>query len=313
MKRILSILVLTMCVAAATIAAESSGMVVRAYKIMGVGDDLIGGSKAGDSNAGLNSLCEKIGVNLPEGSWVRLTEPLNEVHMLNTEANHRVMADFVFAFLPTQVRISAAFVAFPRGDVESAMRKAGSPIVASREILAAWRDGKGRLDGISEITTRSGVNAQTKSVREVIYPTEIAEASAVSTTNRTPSGSATLVPASFETREVGVILNVTPTVGPDGRTIDLTLVPELCLEPEWKTYDAVVVSPAKGVAAGKFEQPFFHSRNVTTSVVVTDGEPLVIGGMESPTGEDINVLIVTARIIDAHGRTREEYEGRLVK
>ena len=311
MKRILPILVLAMCVAAVTGAAEPAAMVVRAYAISADGPMVV---RTNELQASLNRLfCEEFGVTFPTGSWVRYVSPSCEFHMLNTEANHNILADAAFSHVPTQVRISAAFVAFPRGDVESAMRKAGSPIVSSREILAAWRDGKGRLDGISEITTRSGVNAQTKSVREIIYPTEIAEAAAPAATNKASAATTTLVPASFETREVGVILNVTPTVGADGRTIDLTLVPELCLEPEWKPYDAVVVSPTKGVVAGKFEQPFFHSRNVTTSVVVTDGEPLVIGGMESPTGEDINVLIVTARIVDAQGRTREEYEGRLVK
>ncbi len=118
------------------------------------------------------------------------------------------------------------------------------------------------------VTTRSGVNAQIQVVEEIIYPTEYEEQSVesqIDTSMRTP------IPSAFETREVGVILNVTPTVGPDGYTIDLTLVPEVAELAGWIDYGP----------PGRFPilQPIFASRNVTSTIVLWDNQTIVMGGM----------------------------------
>ena len=49
-----------------------------------------------------------------------------------------------------------------------------------------------------------------------------------------------MTPGSFETRETGVILNVTPTVGPDGYTIELVLAPEVADLVDWLDYGSTV-------------------------------------------------------------------------
>ncbi len=118
------------------------------------------------------------------------------------------------------------------------------------------------------VTTRSGVNAQIQVVQEIIYPTEYEEQSVESQMDaafRVP------IPTAFETRETGVILNVTPTVGPDGYTIDLTLVPEVSELADWLDYGPPDRYPIL--------QPVFTSRSVTTSVVLWDNQTLVLGGM----------------------------------
>ncbi len=118
------------------------------------------------------------------------------------------------------------------------------------------------------VTTRSGVNAQIQVVEEIIYPTEWEEQSVeseIDTSFRTP------IPSTFETREVGVILNVTPTVGPDGYTIDLTLVPEVAELSGWIDYGPADRFPIL--------QPIFASRNVTASIVLWDNQTIVMGGL----------------------------------
>ena len=145
---------------------------------------------------------------------------------------------------------------------------------------------KGGADLLSSprVTTRSGVNAQIKVVEELIYPTEYEQQSV----GDLGSGFATVIspitgqaispyayrpplPSSFETREIGVILNVTPTVGPDGYTIDLTLVPEVAEFVRWIDYGPAGLYPLL--------QPVFASRNVTTSIVLWDGQTVVMGGL----------------------------------
>ncbi|MBM4155798.1 MAG: hypothetical protein FJ221_12335 [Lentisphaerae bacterium] len=142
---------------------------------------------------------------------------------------------------------------------------------------------KGGTDLLSSprVTTRSGVNAQIKVVEEIIYPTEYESQSVGDTIpffQQAPGGGTVAptesrppVPGSFETREVGVILNVTPTVGPDGYTIDLTLVPEVAEFVRWIDYGPNGLYPIL--------QPVFASRNVTTSIVLWDGQTVVMGGL----------------------------------
>lgn len=142
---------------------------------------------------------------------------------------------------------------------------------------------KGGTDLLSSprVTTRSGVNAQIKIVQEIIYPTEFESQSvgdllagtALASTGMAldPYRSRPPIPGSFETREIGVILNATPTVGPDGYTIDLTLVPEVAEFVRWIDYGAADLYPIL--------QPVFASRNVTTSIVLWDGQTVVMGGL----------------------------------
>jgi general secretion pathway protein D len=146
-------------------------------------------------------------------------------------------------------------------------------------IQALSQKGNSDLLSAPRITTRSGVNAQIQVVQEIIYPTEFE--SETITFEREAAGGGTIqerfvtvTPGSFQTREVGVILNVTPTVGPDGYTIDLTLAPEVAELVDWIQYGSTV-----GDLLYNIPQPIFASRNVTTSIVVWDGQTVVMGGL----------------------------------
>lgn len=199
---------------------------------------------------------------------------------------------------PSQVEIDVSFVAFENQVIEETARTSDRAAPSCEEIKALWRGGKGRLLATGKNVTRSGVNAQIKGVREIIYPTEFTP-SPGSNTVANPVG---LAPASFATREAGLIVNVTPTVGPDGRTIDLTLVPELCEEGEWDD-----VGVGRTDAGGKstdvhLRQPRFHSRNVTTSVVLHDGQTIITGGLPNMDGTESTYLFISARMLDASGK-----------
>lgn len=140
-------------------------------------------------------------------------------------------------------------------------------------------DQSGGTDLLSapRVTTRSGYNATIQVVREIIYPTEFDAQSQSVGTGAGESSDKTVVvvtPGSFETREVGVILNVTPTVGPDGYTIDLAMVPEVSELIGWIEYGS-----SMGDLVYHMPQPIFSSRNVTTSIVIWDGQTVVMGGM----------------------------------
>ena len=183
------------------------------------------------------------------------------------------------------------------------------------------------------VTTRSGVNAQIQVVREIIYPTEFSVTQpAVNSEGRVTMGPIS-EPGTFQTRETGVILNVTPTVGPDGYTIDLVMAPEVAELVDWIQYGSAIEIPSEfGVQIWTYNmpQPIFTSRNVTTSIVIWDGQTVVMGGLireelttikdkipilgdiplvgwlfrsEGSYSQKKNLLIfVTARLVDPAGR-----------
>ncbi|MBU0679779.1 MAG: hypothetical protein KJ626_16885 [Verrucomicrobia bacterium] len=203
-------------------------------------------------------------------------------------------------------------------------------------------DQSGNSDVLSapRVTTRSGVNATIEVVQEIIYPTEfevteptISASTSIVTTDGGATGGGlvtppTVTPGSFETRQVGVILNVTPTVGPDGYTIDLTLAPEVAELIGWLQYGSSITAGGQSFTYN-IPQPIFESRNVTTSIVIWDGQTVVMGGLmretvvtvddkipilgdipllgrlfrtEGEKSEKSNLLIfVTARLVDPAG------------
>ncbi|MBU4459715.1 MAG: type II and III secretion system protein [Verrucomicrobia bacterium] len=200
--------------------------------------------------------------------------------------------------VPHQVDIDVSFVAFDLKSIEEVARTSASAAVSGEKIKSLWREGKGRLVGTSKILTRSGVNAQSKGVDEILYPTEFASPQGTNgiTLARDP------LPGSFETREIGLIANATPTIGPDGYTIDLTFVPELC---ELHGQDDVGFETTQQdgkKTSIQFHQPRFHSRSLTLSVVLWDGETLVAGAMPNSGVTEITYVFVTVRLLDPASR-----------
>jgi len=187
------------------------------------------------------------------------------------------------------------------------------------------------------VTTRSGVNAQIQVVKEIIYPTEFDVTQPTMNSDGNVTMSPVVTPGTFETRETGVILNVTPTVGPDGYTLDLVMAPEVAELVDWIQYGSQITVET-GIIGAKQQNtylfnmpmPIFTSRNVTTSIVIWDGQTVVMGGLireelttikdkvpilgdipvlgwlfrsEGSYSQKKNLLIfVTARLVDPAGR-----------
>ncbi len=153
-------------------------------------------------------------------------------------------------------------------------------------------DQEGNVDLLSapRVTTRSGINARIEVVSEIIYPTEfdIDPAQTRGTGDLPIVTPPVVTPRQFETRRTGVILDVTPTVGPDGYTIDLALAPEVAELIDWIQYGSSITLPRIDPVTGttsveqfvfNIPQPVFASRNVTTSIVIWDGQTVVMGGL----------------------------------
>jgi general secretion pathway protein D len=152
-------------------------------------------------------------------------------------------------------------------------------------VHALEQEGNSDLLSAPRVTTINGVNAIIEVVEEIIYPTEfdVTENDIEIQPGLGAAGEAvfvppTVIPGGFETREVGVILNVTPTVGADNYTINLVMLPEIAELVDWIQYGTQVPVGDQTFIVN-MPQPVFASRNITTQMIVWDGHTVVMGGL----------------------------------
>ena len=126
------------------------------------------------------------------------------------------------------------------------------------------------------------------------------------------------VPKDLQKRDIGILLNVTPSVGKDLKTVTLVLAPEVSAFSQFRDLGGGVTVPE------------FTSSQLTTSVLIEDGQTVVLGGLMKDTTttqrskvpvlgdlplvgplfrqtEETNtrknlLIFITARVLAPHGR-----------
>ncbi len=130
-----------------------------------------------------------------------------------------------------------------------------------------------------KVVTKNGSEATIKVITEYIYPTEFTTDPATFSDFGVLQTPPVTTPGAFETREVGVILQVVPDVTPDGQMINLTLAPQVVSEPIWKNYGSTYTDADGQLQNINMEQPFFPVRSISTSIQIYNGATVVMGGM----------------------------------
>lgn len=168
-------------------------------------------------------------------------------------------------------------------------------------LLPKMKDSGAEVATRQKMVTVSGRQLSVKNVRELRYPTEFAPAK---------DGSEGVYPIAFETKDVGVSLELTPTVGPDGYTIDLFFTPRIVdfrgfidagqFKADTDTRDPATIkkllrAPLK---KGSPWQPVFDTREVTTEVTIYDGGSVLLVESPAPGEPDtaLTGILVTARL-----------------
>jgi general secretion pathway protein D len=134
-----------------------------------------------------------------------------------------------------------------------------------------------------KVTTISGHQAQIRVAQEFIYPTTFTPATVIPGQSSggniiaqpviTPS-----TPGGFASRPVGVVFNVTPTVGADGFTVNLALIPQVTEFLGFIQYGGTLTTGNSSVL-NDIRQPLFSTRDIVTSVEIWDGQTVVLGGL----------------------------------
>jgi len=236
--------------------------------------------------------------------WPLSTAGLNPVTSGNRSGQAGISANAIDALLfPTRGATAAA---------PAVLGLAGVMTDPQFQVVMRALNQKKGVDLLSSprVTTKSGQRAIIEIIREFIYPTEFQPPEIdknggggnngnnplnLGTTVQIPTVTPT-TPTGFQTRNTGVTMEVEPTVGPDGATIDLNLVPQVVEFEGFINYGSPIktVNPSAfnaalaTVAGGDqsvtltdnvINQPIFSTRKVTTSVSVWDGQTVVIGGL----------------------------------
>ncbi len=170
-------------------------------------------------------------------------------------------------------------------------------------VIRALNQKKGvDLMAAPKITTKSGQQGVIKINREFPYPQQFEPPQIPQSTGQgtqgAGSGSDPIVtpsfPTDFTTRNLGVTLEVTPQIGSDGYTIDLTLSPEVVDFDGFINYGSPISSPRTAIdplnptlfvvvpqllTDNVINQPIFSVRKVTTNVSIWDGQTVALGGL----------------------------------
>lgn len=171
--------------------------------------------------------------------------------------------------------------------VERAFGEIQKIIAEKRAILVGW----------PIIITKSGQRAVVEQIDELRYPTEFDLPGKTTTTQgpaapptepadpAKPDKITTMVgvsdggPTAFETRNVGVTLEVEPVIGPDGETIDLNLVPQ---HVKFLGWEKATVERGPSGETITVPMPRIFTNKITTSMTFRNGERKLIGLYKVP-------------------------------
>lgn len=180
------------------------------------------------------------------------------------------------------------------------------------------------------VIARSGERANIRIVRRFYYPIEFDEPEFPQTfvDNNFGGGGGVVTisspvvapafPAEFEEREVGVILDVRPQVGPDNFTISMDLVPEITEFEGFINYGEPILNPLNPnrntpLTPNVINLPVFNTRTIRTSVQVFDGQTLVLGGLLREDNQTINDKVPIVGDIPIIGRLFRSKVSRVIK
>ena len=169
------------------------------------------------------------------------------------------------------LRIQVEWVEVEALQMTELLREGAASDTALREsVQKLIEDRDATLVETALVTARSGQRAKVESIHEHIYPTEFQAPEVINPEGEKGSKTVLILPhpTAFETRNLGVTLEVDPVLGADGKTIDLNLAPELVYlvgEQSWAEYEG-------DLGTSSTRTPSIYTAKTTTQVATTDGE-----------------------------------------
>ena len=219
--------------------------------------------------------------------------------------------------MPTQVRFDLLVVSVPeakalelRAELQDPTRIAG----AQEKLIKLVTKKQAELVGWPTLTTKTGQRAVTEAVYELKYPTEFANPMGnvhiggqnppVADEHQPPEAKKppkadtrvtvyAAVPTAFEKRDVGLTFEAEPTIGPDGKTVELQIAPR---HVQFLGYHKVPFEVKEEKIISTVEQPYFSTTLISTNITVKNGSRVMLGfeKVQKPEGNiEITILQTT--------------------
>ena len=181
---------------------------------------------------------------------------------------------------PKQIRVSVQWIEVPHPvltELSGGEKKSGA--VMHDAVLAHVKEGKAKIVETSIVVCRSGQRAKVESIREEIYPVEYEPPSLTPYIPPSPEQLASkqrnsVFPANrdlintFATRNIGVTMEVEPTIGNNDSIIELRFVPEIVSLGPYVTW----MEHKDQWGDASFRMPVFESWRANASLTVANGK-----------------------------------------
>ncbi len=219
----------------------------------------------------------ELDLTFPEGTYVRHDPATGKLEI----RHHPAVVAAIEAYLraleqdaPRQLNIRAEIYQMPSRAALKVQQLCG-PLDDHRPLWENVQEmverGQATLVTSSSVIARSGQRAKAQDISEVIYPTEV----------DWDKEQETVLPAAFETRNVGTIFEVDPVIGADDHTVDLNFSLEHHTSaPVMRPIS--VRSPNSGHVV-TVEMPEFHAKTLVTQITIGAGGIKCLGAWR-PTG-----------------------------
>ena len=189
-----------------------------------------------------------------------------------------------------QVQIQVRMVQYKLKDVDDLLRQSEGTNNAS--LWSLWKEGKGKLVREVRMTTQPGIGADVKNTIEYKYPGRMEVQG-----GGTNGPCTAVVPANFETREVGTMLSAKPEVSPDRQVITLSLTGTYTGYPDWHEASGSIVTAGGKQFWVSSKVPFYQVFHVNTVLKIRNGETVLAGSANLIDGDDPVFMFVTARLL----------------
>ncbi len=221
---------------------------------------------------------EAYGVEFPEGSFARFDADSRRLEIRQTRPGFELV-EAVFESIENsaerKLNIRVEIFEMPAKAALKVQQLTGplndhTPIY--RHVIDMVDREQARLVNSVGTLARSGNRMGVKDASELIYATEV----------EWDGDEGVVIPRSFETREVGTLLEVDPLLGADGYTIDLNFQLEHHTAPPIMR-EVTVTSPATGKAV-VVEMPEFHAKQIVSQIAM-EADSMKCVGAWRPTGK----------------------------
>lgn len=226
-------------------------------------------------------LSEALGIEFPEGTYAHYDPRTGALAVRHHPAVIKAVGLYIDALRGNQekqILIRLEIFQMPLSEALRLQRLSESSADNTQlwhQVRRAAEDPNDPTEAVTSISVhaRSGQRAKAENQSEFIYPTE---------TDWSKEKEA-IIPAAFETRNVGTILEVDPVIGADDVTIDLNFALEHHTAPP-TMHPITIASPDKGTELTTVQMPEFHCKRITTQITTYDGTTQLIGAWR-PTGK----------------------------